>query len=1807
MLTVLAMEVTVTGGEGLPPKAVVSIRAGETRRQAPFSKNEVFRFPTGTQKSLIIDVFEKVGTSQMSLAGIGEAPGKVTRELINMQRGDGVPMNLGLKVEMAEEQAPSPKKSPTRNRHHAAVKAKSYLEEQGVQVILQDLVQKLLAKQPEDALLFMADYIKDKMNQAPTHRQKKTPQSALRGYAAMPGLGDSEYPGFPALSCPSVTIPDLSAHQHVMAGVLRRFPPMYGRLRNLRTSKGVTLAKCLKPGVDDLGQPGAPGLVAGDPECYTVFQELFDAVLVDCRGGEKLPVRQPINLNSTEVSDLPLDPAGKSVVSVRVSAARSLEGLRFPTACSADERMEVERAVTQALEGFAGELEGEYYPLQGSSTFPARPDGMSSEESVKLGECGVLFGPPEAKALLSSGVGRNWPQARGVFASADEVFAVQINETEHLRVIVTLKGSDLKKAFGRFCLASDALSLALQQDGHAFARSERLGFLCAEPSELGTALSAIVTVRLPRLGKQPEKLAGFCAALCITAAKAANTSGALDISNAERLGSSEVDQVNVVIKGCQRLIELEAMLERGEALPDKLPDAVPAKRAAPAAQAHRKVSINSTPKTAAVDEPAEVADSPGKSFADVPGLGAEEYPGFPTSTCPAALPNIKGHHSLMADVLKKDPSLYESLKGISTTHGVTLAKVIKPGIDNKGHVMIRTAGLVAGDEECYSTFAPLFDQVVDLKFGSWPSSAQQPFCLDVKQVNTELADPTGKHILAVELRLGRNLREMTFAPSISVDERREVERVLSKALLGLCGELNGTYYPLKGSNSFVPMPGGMVQEDQEMLEKDQFLFREPDSSVALSSGVGRHWPDARGVFKSDSRRFSAWINEEDHLKLILKEDGPDLRQAFSMLCLAEGELQSKVMQDGYKFSRSDRLGFLATCPANIGTNLRACMTVSLPNLSSQPGFRDFCKTLKLQVRNVGSSFGGAGVWEVSNVDRLGSSEADQVNDVIDGCRKLVTLEEKLERGEPVSLQPQEPAKEPAKEPEKKETAKLGSGSAHGDDEEEEEEEPPGVNFAELPGLGPEEYPGFPVDACPDAMPDISGHFTLMADVLNKDPSIYEKLKNSRTTSGVTFAKVIKPGIDNKGHAMIKTCGATAGDEESYTTFSALFDPLISLRHGGFSAEHVHRADLDYAKVDSEPIDPTGKHVLSTRLKLVRNLRGFRFPAACSFDERREVERVATEALMDLSHTFSGEYYPLHGSMSYPPKAGGMNVDDEHRLGYSKLLFQEPDSGLLLASGMGRDWPDARGIFASDDMDVGAWVNEEDHLSLFVTQSGGDIKEAFARLCQMHSVLQASVQQQGHDFMHNERLGFLTADASNLGSGLRASITISIPLLSTAPEFKDVCRNLQVNSTRSPSRGCWEISNADRLGSSEVESMCLVVQACRCLIELEADLEHGLPLVRPGMGSAPLPGFPISPCPTTSPNWSAHRNVLGQVLRKDPSIYSELCGRQTLAGTSFSQVIKPGVDVKTPANRVLPIGIVAGDAECYTTFARLFMPAIQAYHGSIPPSPRRRNSTMLDPTVADSGKLDTAGSRVTSVCIRAARCLNGMRFPSTCSFDERREVERILVGALEELTGDLEGDYFPLAHSNSYVGKPGGMSTQEAKEIRSLGVLFQEPKAPAPLAAGLGRDWPDARGVFVSRKQRMAAWINEEEHLSLIAMQKGDDLQAAFATLCSGEHALELALQQEGYAFARSDRLGFLTTSPERLGTALTVSVTLKVPELAARSDLSQLCASFGLTVVSKGAGGNLEVANSATLGVSEAAVVRSVADGVRKLLDVPTN
>ncbi|XP_009471929.1 PREDICTED: creatine kinase M-type [Nipponia nippon] len=106
---------------------------------------------------------------------------------------------------------------------------------------------------------------------------------------------------------------------------------------------------------------------------------------------------------------------------------------------------------------------------------------------------------------------------------------------------------------------------------------------------------------------------------------------------------------------------------------------------------------------------------------------------------------------------------------------------------------------------------------------------------------------------------------------------------------------------------------------------------------------------------------------------------------------------------GHPFMWTEHLGYILTCPSNLGTGLRGGVHVRLPKLSQHPKFEEILKRLRLQKRGTGGVDTAAvgAVFDISNADRLGFSEVEQVQMVVDGVKLMVEMEKKLEQNQSI--------------------------------------------------------------------------------------------------------------------------------------------------------------------------------------------------------------------------------------------------------------------------------------------------------------------------------------------------------------------------------------------------------------------------------------------------------------------------------------------------------------------------------------------------------------------------------------------------------------------------------------------------------------------------------------------------------------------------------------------------------------------------------------------------------------------------------------
>ena len=115
--------------------------------------------------------------------------------------------------------------------------------------------------------------------------------------------------------------------------------------------------------------------------------------------------------------------------------------------------------------------------------------------------------------------------------------------------------------------------------------------------------------------------------------------------------------------------------------------------------------------------------------------------------------------------------------------------------------MIKTVGMVGGDEESFELFAPLFDPVISARHRGYAADAKHPTNLNVDEISDTKMDPTGKYIITTRCRTGRSVRGFRLPPCCSFEERRQIEEAIVNGLMKLDGDLAGEYFPLAGEKS----------------------------------------------------------------------------------------------------------------------------------------------------------------------------------------------------------------------------------------------------------------------------------------------------------------------------------------------------------------------------------------------------------------------------------------------------------------------------------------------------------------------------------------------------------------------------------------------------------------------------------------------------------------------------------------------------------------------------------------------------------------------------------------------------------------------------------------------------------------------------------------------------------------------------------------------------------------------------------------------------------------------------------------------
>jgi len=347
------------------------------------------------------------------------------------------------------------------------------------------------------------------------------------------------------------------------------------------------------------------------------------------------------------------------------------------------------------------------------------------------------------------------------------------------------------------------------------------------------------------------------------------------------------------------------------------------------------------------------------------------------------------HKSLMAKFCT--PELFEKLKDVTTETGYTFHNAIQTGTETP-HLGV---GITAGDEDCYTKFAEIINPVVaGWHDGYDPATMKHP--TDLNPENLKFSDEQvakfNEYVVSTRIRAARNIRGQPLPPGSTRESAAAVEATLKATFEGLEGDLKGTYYPLSG----------MDAETESSLQSQGFLFQKPKTTNLLTNaGAARFWPESRGIFHNDNKTALAWCNEEDHCRIISMAMGGNVKDVFARFCALSEAVKSAAEGSGAELMWSETHGFYGSCPSNIGTGLRGSVMIKLPKLNENVELLEkVCASFDLQPRGSAGEHSAAvgGKWDISNKQRIGFSEVQLVQKMIDGVTKLIGFEEELAAG-----------------------------------------------------------------------------------------------------------------------------------------------------------------------------------------------------------------------------------------------------------------------------------------------------------------------------------------------------------------------------------------------------------------------------------------------------------------------------------------------------------------------------------------------------------------------------------------------------------------------------------------------------------------------------------------------------------------------------------------------------------------------------------------------------------------------------------------
>ncbi|XP_013060597.2 arginine kinase-like [Biomphalaria glabrata] len=332
--------------------------------------------------------------------------------------------------------------------------------------------------------------------------------------------------------------------------------------------------------------------------------------------------------------------------------------------------------------------------------------------------------------------------------------------------------------------------------------------------------------------------------------------------------------------------------------------------------------------------------------------------------------------------------------------------------------------------------------------------------------------------------------------------------------------------------------------------------------------------------------------------------------------------------------------------------------------------------------------------------------------------------------------------------------------------------------------------------------------------------ILDELKKVKTTFGGTLVHQIKGGMTN----MDDPIGVYATDQDAYTAFAPLYDPVIK---DYFQVEELNHPETAYGtfeevtELENMNLDPTGKYIKRVCIEQRRNLEGHAFVSLQSKAKREAVERIVMRLCKHLEWSSCSKYDSML-----------KQHEDFYQLIERDDMCMKADNKYLQDAGGYKMYPWQRGIWGNPrqllDNAQYVYVNHEDHLRLFIIENNRKLTDCYRQMSR--DIVNLRLH---HFFAKRKGLGYLTFSPTNIGTAMRISVRVRLPKLSKQPDFAEICEtnNLYCQKVEpakdvvvEPDDILYELWNKHKMGMTEIDILREVVKGLEKVFEEEKNLE-----------------------------------------------------------------------------------------------------------------------------------------------------------------------------------------------------------------------------------------------------------------------------------------------------------------------------------------------------------------------------------------------